>query len=150
MYDRRKCSLPTFVLWFDGNSSVALQFPYRIPYSSDFPGSNYRLQRQPGRQFNFIQCFVKHWVLYEFSYLRAVKYTHLEFLHAYLRTSLGGKQTHYLLYPLGCPRGVMVKAMNCGIVVREFVLQSRYYVHFRANTLGKGMNPRILPPAMGK
>ncbi len=49
----------------------------------------------------------------------------------------------------GCPRGVMVKAMNCGIVVREFVLQSRYYVHFRANTLGKGMNPLILPPAMG-
>ena len=40
--------------------------------------------------------------------------------------------------------------MNCGIVVREFVLQSRYYVHFRANTLGKGMNPLILPPAMGK
>ena len=27
--------------------------------------------------------------------------------------------------------------------------QSRYYVHFRANTLGKGMNPLILPPAMG-
>ena len=50
----------------------------------------------------------------------------------------------------GCPRGVMVKAMNCGIVVRELVLQSRYYVHFRANTLGKGMNPLILPPAMGK
>ena len=53
-------------------------------------------------------------------------------------------------YLIGCPRGVMVKAMNCGIVVREFVLQSRYYVHFRANTLGKGMNPLILPPAMGK
>ena len=49
-----------------------------------------------------------------------------------------------------CPRGVMVKAMNYGIVVREFVLQSRCYVHFRANTLGKGMNPLILPPAMGK
>ena len=48
----------------------------------------------------------------------------------------------------GCPRGVMVKAMDCGIVVREFVLQSRYYVHFRANNLGKGMNPLILP-AMG-
>ncbi len=44
----------------------------------------------------------------------------------------------------GCPRGVMVKA----IVVREFVLQSRYYVYFRTNTLGKGMNPLILP-AMG-
>ena len=41
----------------------------------------------------------------------------------------------------GCSRGVMVKAMDC-------VLQSRYYVHFRVNTLGKGMNPLILP-AMG-
>ena len=48
----------------------------------------------------------------------------------------------------GCLRGVMVKAMDCGIIVREFVLQSRYYVHFLANTLGKGMNPLILP-AMG-
>ena len=43
-----------------------------------------------------------------------------------------------------CPRGVMVKAMDYGIVVSEFVLQSRYYVHFRVNTLGKGMNPLIL------
>ena len=43
---------------------------------------------------------------------------------------------------------LMVKALDCGIVVSEFVLQSRYYVHFRTNTLGKGMNPFILP-AMG-
>ena len=42
----------------------------------------------------------------------------------------------------------MVKAMDYGIVVREFVLQSHHYVHFRTNTLGKGMNPLILP-AMG-
>ena len=42
----------------------------------------------------------------------------------------------------------MVKAMDYEIVVREFVLQSHYHVHFRANTLGKGMNPLILP-AMG-
>ena len=63
----------------------------------------------------------------------------------------GSKDNEEVLPALqGCPRGVMVKAMNCGIVVREFVLQSRYYVHFRANTLGKGMNPLILPPAMGK
>ena len=34
----------------------------------------------------------------------------------------------------------MVKAMDGRIVVSEFELQSRYYVHFRANTLGKGMN----------
>ena len=48
----------------------------------------------------------------------------------------------------GWPRGVMVKVMDGGIVVNEFELQSCYYVHFRANTLGKGMNPLILP-AMG-
>ena len=46
------------------------------------------------------------------------------------------------------PKHVMVKAMDCGIVVREFVLQLRYYVHFRENTLGKGMN-RFILPAMG-
>ena len=49
---------------------------------------------------------------------------------------------------MGCPRGVIVKTMDYGIVVREFVIQSRYYVHFRANTLGKGINPLILT-AMG-
>ena len=38
------------------------------------------------------------------------------------------------------PRGVMVKVMDCGIVVGEFELQSRYYVHFRTNILGKGIN----------
>ena len=46
---------------------------------------------------------------------------------------------------VGCPRGEMVKATDCGIILSEFVFQSHYYVHFRANTLGKGMNPIILP-----
>ena len=53
--------------------------------------------------------------------------------------------TSFSLESGGCPRGVMVKVMDCRIVVSEFVLQSRYYVHFQANTLGKGMNPLILP-----
>ena len=44
--------------------------------------------------------------------------------------------------------GVMVKALDCGIVVSEFELQSRYYVHFQTNTFGKGMNSLIFP-AMG-
>ena len=42
----------------------------------------------------------------------------------------------------------MIKAMYYGIVVSEFELQSRYYVHFRTNTLGKRMSVLILP-AMG-
>ena len=41
--------------------------------------------------------------------------------------------------------GVMFKALDCRIVVGEFELQSCYYVHFCTNTLGKGMNPIILP-----
>ena len=48
----------------------------------------------------------------------------------------------------GCHRDVMVNELDCRIVVREFVLQLHNYVHFQANTLGKGMNPPILP-AMG-
>ena len=48
----------------------------------------------------------------------------------------------------GCLRGVMVKAMDCGIVVSDFEFQSHYYVHIRTNTLGKGMNHLILS-AMG-
>ena len=39
--------------------------------------------------------------------------------------------------------GVMGKLQ--GIVVSEFDLQSCYYVHFRTNTLRKGINPLILP-----
>ena len=41
--------------------------------------------------------------------------------------------------------GLMVKAKDCGIVVRKFKLQLLYYIHFRTNTFGKGMNPLILP-----
>ena len=33
----------------------------------------------------------------------------------------------------------MVKAMDWGILLSEFELQARYYVHFQANTLGKGI-----------
>ena len=41
--------------------------------------------------------------------------------------------------------GAMVKALDCGIVVREFELQSRYHVQFRTNNFRKGMKPSILP-----
>ena len=47
-----------------------------------------------------------------------------------------------------CLCGVMIKVMNCGIVVSEFEIQSCYYVHYRTNTLGNGRKPLILP-AMG-
>ena len=39
--------------------------------------------------------------------------------------------------------GVIGKALDCGIMECEFEFQSRYFVHFRINTLGKGMNHLI-------
>ena len=50
----------------------------------------------------------------------------------------------YLSNRVGCPRCIMVEAMNNGIVISEFELQLRYHVHFRTNILGKCMNPRVL------
>ena len=40
---------------------------------------------------------------------------------------------------------IMAEMMDYGHKVIEFELQSRYYVHFRTNTLGKVMNPLISP-----
>ena len=34
----------------------------------------------------------------------------------------------------------MVHTLDCGIVVREFEHQSRYYIYFQTNTLGNGMD----------
>ena len=58
-------------------------------------------------------------------------------------------------------RGIEANVLDCGIllhyhysqihyhvVISEFKLQSRYYDHFRTNTLKKGMNRRF-PPVMG-
>ena len=58
------------------------------------------------------------------------------------------EQVQFFSTNRGCPRGVMVKVMDSGIVESEFELHSCYYFHFRAITLRKGMNPLILP-AMG-
>ena len=41
--------------------------------------------------------------------------------------------------------GLLVNAIHCRIVVSESELQRRYYVHFRTNTIGKGMIPLIFP-----
>ena len=57
-------------------------------------------------------------------------------------------ETKYSNKKGGSPRGVMVKAMYYWVAVSEFVLQSRYYGHFRTNTIGKGMTPPY-PPSYG-
>ena len=45
---------------------------------------------------------------------------------------------------IGCPCGIMVKAMDGGILVSEFKLHLCYNIHFQANTLEKGMNLLVL------
>ena len=45
----------------------------------------------------------------------------------------------------GCPRGVLVKPLDYRIVLSDFELQSCYYMHFRTNTLGKGIDTLVLP-----
>ena len=55
-----------------------------------------------------------------------------------------------ILFIGGISRGVMVKPMDCGIVESEFELQSGNYVHFRTNTLGKGMIPLTLPAGLNR
>ena len=40
-----------------------------------------------------------------------------------------------LVYKEKCPCSVMAKVLNSGLEVCEFELQSRYFVHFRTNTL---------------
>ena len=44
------------------------------------------------------------------------------------------------MYLEGSPNGVVANALDCDIVVSQFELESGYYIHFRCNTLRKGMN----------
>ena len=54
----------------------------------------------------------------------------------------------HLNYNRRSPSGVVDNVLDCNIVVDKFVLQSRYYVHFRVNNLRKGMNFLIPTLAM--
>ena len=47
------------------------------------------------------------------------------------------------------PHGVEANALDCSVEVSEFDLQSQNYVHFRINTLGKGINFLIPTPSYG-
>ena len=45
----------------------------------------------------------------------------------------------------GSPRDVVANVLDSDIVVSEFELQSRHYIHFRTYTHAKGMN-LLFPP----
>ena len=45
----------------------------------------------------------------------------------------------------GSPRGVMVKELDCVIVVRKFEFRACYYAHFQTNIIWKCVTPFIFP-----
>ena len=47
----------------------------------------------------------------------------------------------------GDPLGVVAKALDIDILESEFKITSRYYIHFRTNTLGEDMSPLFGPLA---
>ena len=49
----------------------------------------------------------------------------------------------------GTLHDVTAKILDCSLEVNELGLQSRYYIHFWTNVLGKGMN-LLFSPAMGQ
>ena len=42
----------------------------------------------------------------------------------------------------------MANILDFDIIVNEFELKSRYYIHFQTNTFGEGTN-HLISPAMG-
>ena len=44
----------------------------------------------------------------------------------------------------------MANVLEYGHKITEFELHSFYYVHFRTNALGKGVNPPQILPIMGE
>ena len=55
----------------------------------------------------------------------------------------------YILF-FGGARGVMVIVVEMDSVIRVKILDETTCISHSTNSLGKGMNPIILPPAMGK
>ena len=74
--------------------------------------------------------------IYIYIYVYIYIYIYMYIIYIYTYTC---RVTHSSLRG-GWPRDVMVKVMDCEIIVSKFELQSRYYVHFQTNTLEKGMN----------
>ena len=65
-------------------------------------------------------------------------------MHLFLTPRQNRKNDIQKNYLRASPYREVVNRLDYDIVVNEFELQSRFYVHFRVNTFGKGMNPLIL------
>ena len=80
--------------------------------------------------------------LFSVDYSFLLQYFH--FIYSLLLLQLFYYWFHSI-FLVGYPCGVMVNVLESKIIVSEFELKLHYYFHFRTNTLGKGMEPLILP-----
>ena len=102
--------------------------------------------------YTFYICALLYFFLYV-SFAHPIFFKHLSFAHPFFKIHLSSPHPIFLtsffstpFFFFKCifhlnPSGIMFKALDCGIVGREFEPQSRYYVHFQTNTLGKVWSP---------
>ena len=86
-------------------------------------------------------CLIYQWIFYNLllsDVWLKISHTHT---HTHTHIYIYKENYIYFLKISYTPRGVMVKALDCGIVVNEFKFQSYYCVQYRTNTLGKDMDP---------
>ena len=103
---------------------------------------------------NFYSCYIiKEWffyfnyfsLIYTYTYIYIHKHTHFctyipiniyihthTYIHIYTHTHTTSQKYFHFSSQKCWDDVLVVKAMDCGIIVSEFVLHSRYYVHFWA------------------
>ena len=86
-------------------------------------------------------CLVSHWIDYQKQKQNLI--TRLSNLKR-----LSFNQPGNIFEIITKKIGAMAKELDCGLDVSDFEIQSPYSVHFRTNTLRKGMN-LLISPATG-
>ena len=146
-------SLIESIIIISSNSSSSSSSSSRSRCWNGFPWHSlpirrYRLSVHAGRQ-NFDLCLFQFCCRYVRASWPALAspYIRIHMWISLMSPSLLLQRCFPGLLPLGRwgRHSVMVKATDSGIIESEFDLQSRYYVHFQTNTVGKGINSLILP-----
>ena len=103
-----------------------------------------------------------HTCIYIYIYIYILSHTRVctrTYAHSHTHTfrcththTLSHTNSHTFTYTTvykGCHRGTVGNVLDCDIVVSEFELHSRYYVHFQTNTFGERINHLITHPCYG-
>ena len=92
--------------------------------------------------FFFLSFFLSFFL--HFQHLEMSTTTKMNF-QTLMSSLISSEKLRLNLIPLTrSPCGAVANVLHCDIAISEFEFQSRYYVHFRTNTLGEGINPSYL------